>query len=726
MNNLLKYTLLGGIFLIPFIPFIVADGMFFPFITGKGFLFRILIEVLLGAWIILAYRVPSYRLRWSWLLGAFVAFVGVIALADFFGENPFKSFWSNYERMEGLITLIHLFAYFLVAAAVLNTEKLWERFFNTFLGASVIMGVYGLLQIAGVLQIHQGSTRVDGTLGNAAYLGIYALFNVFLAAFLLLKRKRRLEAGLLYGSVIALNVTMLYFTATRGAILGFLGGVLLTTVLVALFERERPMLRKGAIAALAGIILLVGGFFVAKDTAFVRGSEVLSRMASISLEGGSVRFMVWNMAYQGFKERPVLGWGQENFNFVFNKYYDPGMYSQEQWFDRAHNVFFDWLIAGGILGLLAYLSLFAAALFLLWFRLEEMSVVSKSILTGLFAGYFFHNIFVFDNLISYLLFFSVLAYIHAVYVRGRKSKSAAPEPKKARERRAMDALVAPLVIVAVVFSLYFFNYKGMAANYALIDALRPQEKGVLVNLENFERSLAYDSFGAQEAREQLSQISLRVAGLQNVDAETKQKFLSFAEREMLRQIEHVPGDARHEFFIGTFLNRLGRQDEAIAHLQKALELSPRKQSIQFELGAAYLNKKQYAEALEIMRAAYESEPNYAEARDLYALAALYTGDIALAEELLLPAYGTIAVPEDRFINAFLELEKYGKIVEIWETRVADSPDNPQFHLSLAAAYLGNGERLKAIVEIEMLIELNPDFKDQGEYYISEIKAGRNP
>jgi hypothetical protein len=90
-------------------------------------------------------------------------------------------------------------------------------------------------------------------------------------------------------------------------------------------------------------------------------------MASISLSEGATRFTVWNLAFEGFKERPLLGWGQEGFNFVFNTYYTPELWSQEPWFDRAHNIFLDWLIAGGILGLLGYLSLYVFMLYLVWF-----------------------------------------------------------------------------------------------------------------------------------------------------------------------------------------------------------------------------------------------------------------------------------------------------------------------------------------------------------------------
>ena len=57
-----------------------------------------------------------------------------------------------------------------------------------------------------------------------------------------------------------------------------------------------------------------------------------------------------------FKERPIFGWGPENFSIALEKHYLPQF---EVWYDRAHNVFFDYLTQTGILGLLSYLGIFA-------------------------------------------------------------------------------------------------------------------------------------------------------------------------------------------------------------------------------------------------------------------------------------------------------------------------------------------------------------------------------
>ena len=724
IERILRSMMIGGVFLMPFLALVVLNDMFFPFITGKNFVFRVLVEIIFGAWVVLALTSVSYRPKRSWILIALGAFVVIMTIADLFGVNISRSFWSNYERMEGLVTLLHLFAYFVVATSVLTTEKLWERLFQVSLCASVIVGIYALLQLSGAITINQGGVRLDATFGNATYLAVYMLFHIFIAA-LLSVRARVSSLRLVYGATILLNVFILYHTATRGTILGLIGGVLLTALLIALFGKEKPLFRKIAAGVVIGVVVLIGVFFAIKDTNFVKKSPVLSRFSGISLQEQTTksRFQVWGMAIEGFKENPLLGWGQDNFNLVFNKYYDSRLYDQEPFFDRAHNVLLDWLIAGGILGLLAYLSIFVAALFYVWRRRDNsFSIMEKSVITGLFAAYFFQNLFVFDNLISYVLFVTVLGYIHTMATRNNKQE----EPVHAARP---EHVAMAIVLVATVILIYAVNAKGFLTSRTLIRGMTPQEAGLEKNIEYFKKALAYNSFGTPEAREHLMQTAGRLSAT-NAPQDMKQKIILLARDEMLKQIKETPDDMRYELLIGSFLNSVGAPDEAIAHLERAIELSPGKQSTYFELANSYIGKGQYDKALEIMKTAYEIEPKNGNARDIYAVIAIYNKNFDLAEELLVPVYGTIAVPDDRFIQAFVAVKDYETVINIWKGRILKAQetgaDNAQFHVSLAAAYLASEQRTKAIAELEKAAELNPEFKAQADYYIGEIRAGRNP
>src|SRR3989344_9193757 len=89
------------IFVIPFLAIWIARSMFFPYIPGRNFGFRILVELALVLWAGLVFLDKKFLPRRNWIFWAVIAFVAVVGIADLFGVNPYKSFWSNYERMEG-------------------------------------------------------------------------------------------------------------------------------------------------------------------------------------------------------------------------------------------------------------------------------------------------------------------------------------------------------------------------------------------------------------------------------------------------------------------------------------------------------------------------------------------------------------------------------------------------------------------------------------------------
>ena len=694
-------VVLAGFIAIPFIPFIIlSNSTFFPYIVGKNFGFRIVVEIMFALYIVLAIVDPVYRPRKSYLMAALGVFLGIITLAAIFGENPAKSFWSNFERMEGVVTYFHLFAYFLIASTVLTVRNMWRPYLNLHLVAGAIMALYAVLQWAGQVEIVQDGMRVNGTLGNAAYLGTYALFNVFIAAFFLVRESFTTFGEkfrvVIYSSLIILQVFVLYHTATRGAMLGLIVGALIVTILIALFEKKRTILRKTAIGALVAIVLSVASFIAVRDEQFIKDSPVLSRFAAISLTEQTTksRFMIWNMAVDGFKERPALGWGMENFNYVFNKYYDPKMYGQEQWFDRAHNVFFDWLIAGGLPALLAYLSLFGFALYYIWRRGKSLSLAEKSVLTGLLGGYFFQNLFVFDNIVSLIYFFTILAYVESV-----RDKAGARDKKLKKPREFTDGqayMITAGAFMLAITLVYVVNHKGYAQNTTLIRALSERSAdGAVHNLDLFKEALSYNSYGTAEVREQLAQISMGGLDPAKGISDIQKEFIDLASSELRKQTEITPDDARYQLFMGSFLNRVGQTDEALGYLNRAHELSPTKQAILFELASVHYNKKDLKKTEEYFKQAYELAPEYAIARNYY-------------------------------IQILMENKNFGELAQVLKAYAELSPEDPDAHIKLAALYASMGGRAQAVDELRKAIELSPSFKEQGEYYIGEIQAGRNP
>ena len=281
MKKYLKWIIYGGLFLIPFVPFLVDSSLFFPFITSKAFAWRAIVEIIFGAWILLAIVEPKYRPRKSIILYSLLVFTIIIGLADIFSVAPAKSFWSNFERMEGYVTILHLDMLFLVVASVFK-EGEWKKWLNTWLATSFIMVIYCFLQLAGVLEIHQSGVRVDGTLGNSAYLAVYLLFNIFFALVLFMREKKGSILKWVYGILIILQTIILYYTATRGTILGLFGGLLIVAFLNIRNNEDRGI-KKISIVGIVLFVVLVSGFFLVRNTSFVQNNDVLSRFSQISL-----------------------------------------------------------------------------------------------------------------------------------------------------------------------------------------------------------------------------------------------------------------------------------------------------------------------------------------------------------------------------------------------------------------------------------------------------------
>ena len=168
MIKVAHWTTLVALFLIPFVPLYIANGMFFPFITGKAFAFRILVEIALGGYVLLALLDKAYRPKFSWTLVLYGSLVVWMALADFFATNVHKAFWSNFERMDGWVTLAHMFVFFVILGTVLTAEKLWRTLWLFFLSGTALVCIYGLFQLAGMAEIHQGCARVDNSRSTLA------------------------------------------------------------------------------------------------------------------------------------------------------------------------------------------------------------------------------------------------------------------------------------------------------------------------------------------------------------------------------------------------------------------------------------------------------------------------------------------------------------------------------------------------------------------------------
>ncbi len=726
MKDFLKVVVYGGLFAVPFLTMYVVNDYFFPFITGKNFAFRIIVEITFVAWGLLMLVEAKYRPKFSWLLSSFALLIIVMFFANLFGQDPNTAFWSNFERMDGYITLIHVFLYTVVLGSVLTTKSQWGTFLHTTLGVAFITAMYGLAQFSGMGDTAGEGQRIESFLGNAAYMAIYMYFHIFIA-FWLFVESRSTVLRTIYGLLAFMFIYTLIETGTRGTALGLLAGGFVMVAYMALFGSKYPQFRKYAVVTFFILLVGAGTMFTFRNSDFVQSNPNIARVTDINLSRDlEVRGTIWSMAWEGVKERPILGWGQGNFNYVFNEQYDPFLYNQEQWFDRTHNIVLDWLIAGGFLGFFAYMGIFVACIYYLlvlpWRKPEDQTftVLERGVLLGILAGYMTHNLVVFDNIISYIFFAVILALIH--------SRVGEPLPmlnKLSVDKQLLNQFLVPLGIVVVVALIYTMHLPGMRAASDIISAYRteqPEER-----LEAFKQALERDSFANQEVVEQVSQQAMGIFREEKVPTEVKEQFVTLAEAELMKLAKEKPGDARVHVFFSSFYRGVNNLEGAEAQIKIAHELSPRKPSILMQYAIIKYSQGDLESAKGLFKQAYDLDHRNDDALSYYAALLFATGageeaKALVSDERILGVYAM-----NDFVLA--EVNKSGDtefLRTLYTSRVEQQPTVAQNWASLSFLLYQAKMNEEAIAVLERASEAVPTFKKTAQCFITNIKAGKTP
>jgi putative inorganic carbon (HCO3(-)) transporter len=715
------WAVLIPLFLTPFLALYVSDGLYFPFISGKNFLFRMLVEIALAGYVVLAIADRRYRPQFSWVFAAFALLVVWTLITDLISPNPHKALWSNFERMDGWITLIHVFALFVVAGPVLSVDRLWRKWWMTFVGASALVTLHAIVQFLCIgnscgapgrfFAVHQSATRLDATLGNSEYLAGFLLLAIGITLWQAFESKGK---GLRYSLfvLVLLQVVALFGTGTRGTFVALViaaafGGLLW------LFELGARG-RKGALVFLAAVVVFAGGFYAVRDTSFVQQSPNLSRFATISVSALDTRFKLWDMTLEGVKERPIAGWGHEGFNYVFNAYYDPSLYGQESWFDRAHNVYLDWLVIGGIPALLLFLFLGGAAAVSVY-RTKELKAWERVLVLSALAAYGIQGLAVFDNLFTYVPIIMLLTYAHTLRSRPVASFERLPEARGV----SLDAIAAPVAVVIAVFVLYMVNVPTYAAGKDLIRGLTPSGTAD-VQLGYFKSALARDPFATQEIREQLISFAQQVI-MSDVPVATKQEVFVFAVTEMEKEIARAPEDARLYALYASFLRLAGQFDQARVVGAKAHELSPTKQGIIVEQGMNEWQAEKPEAALSFFNAAYALAPAADELATYVAAGRVISGDIPGAKAFLQERFGTTTVNSIPLALAYQHQNDWIDVIVIMKARYAESNDATTGY-QLAAAYAQAGLVEEARMQARAVMQAHPETAAQGTSLLTQFGA----
>ena len=602
-------------------PLLVSSEFFFPYITTKTLFFRLIVEIAFSLYIFLAVLEPRFRPRWGKIEKIVLIYLGIVFITSVFGLNFYRSFWGNVERGEGILTLLHVGAYFFILANLLRSTKQWQYYFGTSIIVAVFASIYALLQRYGIenflgFRIVPGdASRISGPIGNAAFFAGYIMINAYFAIWIYLNTKNKflkiatvITAGFLLWIVNA--------TQTRGALLGLVIGILLMAIVYA-FTTDKKFVRKWAYGVIICLVILGAGIWQIRDTELLYNTGGLYRLANIERSDITTesRLLTWQASLNGWQDRFWLGYGYENFNIAFNKYFPAEIFrdsGSQIWFDRAHNAVLDAAVQSGIFGLLSYLGIFISAFMSLWrfYRIDPQNNRTTAILlSGFLISYFIQNLFVFDTLGTYLGFYALLAFIVALSHRDDALDQEVAEISKSI--KPYRSLIAGGLTIALIFIIYASVIRPARANIKVTKALyAAATQQVTETAALYKEAIEMDTYVTEEARQKLGEAMIGFRGLDSVTLDVRQRAFRTAIDELRAAIDESPYDARNYLFLMAVYNNQpqpseGSRQEVIRLGEKALELSPTRPQIYFEMGQAAFSLGRFDKGLSYFEKAVE-------------------------------------------------------------------------------------------------------------------------
>jgi O-antigen ligase len=404
-TRLLRAATLAGIYGGLFMPLVFLSGLVvFPFVFLKLLFLQIVVALTLPAFLVLAWREPRYRPRFTWIYLALGGHLVALAMSAATAADRHHAFWGNQERMNGLFSLLHFVGWFAMASSVMISWRDWRKLLHWQAGLGFAMAVVALLQrpFPNLLGM-EADSRVAGLLGNPIYLGAYQVFTVFWLA-LLWARAEKPSWRRSYALVIAVCAASLWASGSRGPLLGLFGGVALAFAIWAIGARRHRLLalEGAALVCMAAGYVLIARYLVPLPSLEEFWSRNKALQHVFLLDFDPARRHLWAVAWRAFHDRPWLGWGLTNYDIVFDVYSDPWFLCSEgggTLHDSSHSLYLDHLSTTGVAGLATFLLLWLSTLAAVAgaLRARRLELPAGAALIGMIASYLIQGIFVFDS-----------------------------------------------------------------------------------------------------------------------------------------------------------------------------------------------------------------------------------------------------------------------------------------------------------------------------------------
>lgn len=804
------FAIRGLVVVLLLVPLITVSEVYFPFIVPRNIAFRVIVEAMALLYIALILRDRSKYLPpmkpLSWLLQGMAA---VFTLSSLVGGNFLYSFWGNFERMEGLITLYHLIALYFVMIGTHRRLRDFEFILHASIFVAYVLSLVGLSQIVGVniLLASSGGSRVSATLGNPTYLAAYLVAHLFFAAYFLLQRNKELllvrsfawmcivldvivfyfqistssvgaERGMLQlllshwllalSFLIVQGVSFSYFvfrenrrytvvidrvlaslllllfggillnTQTRGALVGFAVSALFT--LFVLIVRKTTAIRVRAASAAAVFMLFVGfgAIFVFKDSSVVREQPILARISSISAGDATAvtRLATWKAGLKGLRDRPVFGWGSENFAQVFNLYFPTIIYTDEGtplWFDRPHNLLVQYAVEGGIVGLLVFI---ATVMYVIILLIRRGSDTTGLLIAAFMVSYVVQNVFVFDSINTYILLYLIFALVYSILYKPPIIEST-PTVRTTPLSVAAAFMIGAVVLIG--WSSWKLNIRPFQANRAFVRHFFAQTSAAQAVYSTEQTRQIFSVFdaapflGRQELLGAYSEFVVdRIREKKASESDLRELVDGLAERFDRERAGGYSHDARFNMFqMNLYLNAGAIDSEyyekVLPLAEVSIPLSPTRPQLYYIRGRTYMNLGRYEEGLADFKKAVELAPKIPDAHSNLFAAYATVGDRDAAREEIVVLRTLIQFDVkaySRFVSIYVAAGLFDEAQSLLQQALQELPEQaPGLYVGVAEVHALAGNDAEARTAMQEAVRLDPSTATYAEDFYRRLDAG---
>lgn len=678
----------------------------------------------------------SFLIRFTLIDLAFGFFLIVLSLAAFFALDKDAAFWGKLGRQEGLFFFLWLSLWWILIRSFFEDRQEMLKLFKLAVVVAGLVGLVALGQLWGISGQGEVFSRARGLLGNAALLAGYLTLPAFLAFYLGFKAKAKRESGF-YFSLGGFLAFIILLTGTRGALLGLIIGFLIllgffsVSMLANTDTGQRIKIKKIKQRFLPFSLAVLMLLAILTALGFWQKVPVFERLAGFSLKDPTliIRLSAWQTSLEMFQERPVLGWGLENYELAFNRFFNPEFLhyqSSQFWLDRAHSRPLDFLAMAGLAGFLAYSGLWFFAVAGLCktkthppkLSLLKLSFGNAFILAGL-GAYFVQNLFVFDTPSSWLVFFLVLAWIAAQTQTQTQTKSI--NFMYGVKLRTWGQVV--LVMLLIMFSWLFWQgvwqptYAQTTARQLLvaleIDRSFNQKLEAL-----YQRKVAYKQWIVREVTDKI----FKSQGEATLKDPEYQRSLEITARELEALTQKHPQSFQIWKDLGAAYNLLGSSkkdpvfwDQALEALDQAARLAPRRPEPWYEKVLIYLKLGREDQALESAQKALSFNKKVANSHWFLAVVYFQKGEPEKGRAELQEAERLLeSFPDDRvsfrLAQIYRELGQHSKARQLYEKVIASDPKMLRAHLGLIELLRNQGEDEAARKAVQYFLELFPEYR----------------